>query len=135
MDVYDGDWIDEAGTRDGWPEEYLRKNRETTLIQRQNFRKAVEMGVPLAYGTDSGVYPHGLNARQFAYMVEWGMTPLQAIRSATVEASKLLHREDDIGGIAPGKFADMIAVEGDPLDNVRVLESVDHVIKGGALVK
>jgi imidazolonepropionase-like amidohydrolase len=135
MDVYDGDWIDEAGTRDGWPEEYLRKNRETTLIQRQNFRKAVEMGVPLAYGTDSGVYPHGLNARQFAYMVEWGMTPLQAIRSATLEAAKLLGREDDIGAIAPGKFADMIAVEGDPLDNIRVLERVDHVIKGGALVK
>jgi imidazolonepropionase-like amidohydrolase len=135
MDVYDGDWIDEAGTRDGWPEEYLRKNRETTLVQRQNFRKAVEMGVPLAYGTDSGVYPHGLNARQFAYMVEWGMTPLQAIRSATLEAARLLRREDDIGAIAPGKFADLIAVEGDPLENVRVLESVDHVIKGGTLVK
>jgi imidazolonepropionase-like amidohydrolase len=135
MDVYDGDWIDEVGTRDHWPEEYLRKNRETTLIQRQNFRKAVEMGVPLAFGTDAGVYPHGLNARQFAYMVQWGMTPLQAIRSATIEPAKLLRREADIGAIAPGKFADMIAVTGDPLADIRVLENVDHVMKAGELAK
>ncbi len=135
MDVYDGDWIDQQGTQEGWPEEYLRKNRETTLIQRQNFQKAVAMGVPLGFGTDAGVYPHGLNARQFAYMVKWGMTPLQAIQSATLEAAKLLRREDDIGSVAAGKSADMIAVSGDPLANIRVLENVAHVMKGGTLYK
>ena len=135
MDVYDGDWIDAVGTREGWPEEYLRKNRETTLIQRQNFRRAVEMGVPLAYGTDAGVYPHGLNARQFAYMVKWGMTPAQAIRSATSEAAKVIGREAEVGTLAPGKYADLIAVKGDPLVDVSMLERVQHVIKGGVMVK
>src|SRR3546814_12511740 len=72
MDVFNGDWIDEVGTAEGWPEEYLRKNSETTQAQRDNFRRAVELGVPLAFGRDSGVYPHGLNARQFAYMVSTG---------------------------------------------------------------
>ncbi|QKG72345.1 metal-dependent hydrolase family protein [Erythrobacter mangrovi] len=135
MDVFNGDWIDEVGTREGWPEEYLRKNRETTQIQRDNFRRAVELGVPLAFGSDSGVYPHGINARQFAYMVANGMTPAQAIRAATLSAATVVGHADMLGSIAPGKFADMIAVEGDPLANVRVLESVAHVMKGGALVK
>ncbi|HUD27562.1 MAG TPA: amidohydrolase family protein [Novosphingobium sp.] len=135
MDVYDGDWIDEEGTREGWPEEYLRKNRETTLAQREAFAKAVKMGVRLGYGTDSGVYPHGLNARQFAYMVRWGMTPAQAIRAATLDAATLVGREKDLGSIAPGKYADMVAVSGDPLADVRVLESVAHVMKGGAVVR
>jgi imidazolonepropionase-like amidohydrolase len=131
MDVFNGDWIDEVGTREGWPEEYLRKNRETTDLQRDGFAKAVRMGVRIGYGTDAGVYPHGLNARQFAYMVRHGMTPLQAIRAATVEAAALLDRESEIGSLRPGTFADMIAVEGDPLADVRVLESVAGVIKGG----
>ncbi|WP_341713370.1 amidohydrolase family protein [Erythrobacter sp.] len=135
MDVFNGDWIDEVGTREGWPEEYLRKNRETTQIQRDNFRRAVELGVPLAFGSDSGVYPHGINARQFAYMVANGMTPAQAIRAATLSAATVVGHADTLGSIAPGKFADMIAVEGDPLADVRVLESVAHVMKGGALVK
>jgi imidazolonepropionase-like amidohydrolase len=131
MDIFNGDYIDEVGTREGWPAEYLRKNRETTDLQREGFAKAVRMGVRIGYGTDSGVYPHGMNARQFAYMVRHGMTPLQAIRSATVEAAALLSREGEIGVLRPGAFADMIAVEGDPLANVRVLESVTAVIKGG----
>jgi imidazolonepropionase-like amidohydrolase len=131
MDVYNGDWIDEVGTREGWPEEYLRKNRETTEAQRQGFAKAVKMGVRIGFGTDAGVYPHGLNARQFAYMVRYGMTPLQAIRSATVVAAELVGREREIGSLRVGAFADMIAVEGDPLADVRVLESVAGVIKGG----
>jgi imidazolonepropionase-like amidohydrolase len=131
MDIYNGDYIDEVGTREGWPEEYLRKNRETTDLQREGFAKAVRMGVRIGFGTDAGVYPHGMNARQFAYMVRYGMTPLQAIRSATVEAAALVGREQEIGALRAGMFADMIAVEGDPLADVRVLESVAGVIKGG----
>ena len=131
MDVYDGDWIDEAGTREGWPEEYLRKNRETTQTQRDAFAKAVTMGVRLGFGTDAGVYPHGLNARQFAYMVRYGMTPLQAIRSATLDAAALIGHEREIGSLEAGKYADLIAVEGDPLADVRVLERMAGVIKGG----
>lgn len=134
MDVYDGDYIDTVGTKEGWPAEYLRKNRETTQIQRDNFRKAVAMGVPLAFGTDAGVYPHGINARQFAYMVANGMTPAQAIHAATVDAAELLGQADNLGRVAPGRFADLIAVQGDPLADVRVLESVAHVMKGGAVV-
>ena len=135
MDIFNGDWIDEVGTREGWPEEYLRKNRETTDVQREGFAKAVKMGVRIGFGTDAGVYPHGLNARQFAYMVRYGMTPLQAIRSATVEAAALLGHEGEIGSLRAGTFADMIAVEGDPLADVRVLESVAGVIKGGERVR
>jgi imidazolonepropionase-like amidohydrolase len=135
MDVYNGDYIEEIGTKEGWPAEYLRKNRETTDVQRAMFRKAVAMGVPMAYGTDSGVYPHGLNGRQFAYMVRHGMTPLQAIRAATTEAAKLMMREQDVGAIAMGRFGDIIAVRGNPLVDIRTLESVAAVIKGGDLVR
>lgn len=135
MDIYNGDYIDEVGTNEGWPEEYLRKNRETTDVQRAGFAKAVKIGVKIAYGTDSGVYPHGLNARQFAYMVRYGMTPMQAIQSATIGAAELLGREADLGSIAPGRFADLVAVNGDPIDNIRLLETVDHVMKGGAIVR
>ena len=135
MDVYNGDWIDEVGTREGWPAEYLRKNRETTQIQRDMFRKGVEMGAPIAFGTDSGVYPHGLNARQFAYMVRYGMTPLQAIRAATLDAAKVMMREKDVGSVSVGKFGDLIAVAGDPLKDVRALETMAGVIKGGSVVR
>ncbi len=135
MDIYDGDWIEEVGTREGWPAEYLRKNRETTDEQRVGFTKAVKAGVKLAYGTDAGVYPHGLNARQFSYMVTYGMTPMAALQSATIRAAELMNKDPDIGSIAPGRFADMIAVSGDPLKNVHILESVVGVIKGGQRVK
>jgi imidazolonepropionase-like amidohydrolase len=135
MDIYNGDYIEEIGTREGWPEEYLRKNRETTGLQREGFAKAVKLGVRIGFGTDAGVYPHGMNARQFGYMVRYGMTPLQAIRSATVEAAALVGHEGEIGALRAGTFADMIAVEGDPLADVRVLESVAGVIKGGERYK
>ena len=135
MDIYNGDYIEDVGTKEGWPAEYLRKNRETTDIQRQEFAKAVKMGVKIGFGTDSGVYPHGLNARQFAYMVKYGMTPMQAIRSATLEAATLVKREKDVGSLSPGHFADMIAVSGDPLTDVRVLESIEGVIKNGRQFK
>lgn len=135
MDVYNGDYINDIGTQEGWPEEYLRKNRETTDVQRTGFAKAVKMGVKIAYGTDSGVYPHGLNGRQFAYMVRYGMTPMQAIQSATIRAAELLGKEDVLGSIAAGRYADLVAVKGDPLTDIRLLENVAHVMKDGALVR
>jgi imidazolonepropionase-like amidohydrolase len=134
-DIYNGDYIDEVGARDGWPEETLRKNRETTDTQRTVFRKAVKMGVKIAYGTDAGVFPHGDNAKQFPYMVKYGMTPLQALRSATIDAADLLGWRGDVGSIAPGKYADMIAVDGDPLADISALTGAKVVMKGGEIVE
>jgi imidazolonepropionase-like amidohydrolase len=133
-DIYDGDYIEEIGTRDHWSPEILRKNEDTTLAQREGFRKAVKAGVHLAFGTDAGVYPHGQNARQFAYMVRWGMTPLQAIRSATIDAARLLGRQKELGSIAPGKAADLVAVGCDPLHDVDCLRQIRGVIKAGTPV-
>lgn len=135
MDIYNGDWTDEVGRRDHYPADYLRKNTETTLAQREAFRKAVNAGVKLSFGTDAGVYPHGMNARQFRYMVQWGMTPMQAIRAATVVSADMLGWSKDVGALSPGHYADMIAVAGDPTRDVTVLEHVAHVIKGGEVVK
>jgi len=133
-DIYNGDYTEEVGTRDGWSEEILRKNRETTDIQRQNFAKAVKAGVRIGFGTDSGIYPHGDNARQFAYMVKYGMTPIGAIRSATIDAAASLGRSQELGSIATGKFADLIAVSGDPLQDIDRLRNVAGVIKQGQLI-
>ena len=133
-DIYNGDYIDTVGRQQGWSEEILRKNLETTDRQREGFRKAVKAGVNIAYGTDSGVYPHGDNARQFAYMVRYGLTPMQAIQSATIGSARLLGREKELGSIAPGKAADLIAVAGDPLADIELLRRVEAVVKNGALV-
>ena len=135
MDIYDGDWIDEIGRRDHWSASILRKNDETTEAQRQGFAKAVLLGVKLAFGTDAGVYPHGLNARQFKYMVRYGMTPLQAIQSATTVSAEFLGWGADVGSLTPGHYGDMIALNSDPLADVSALERVKHVIKGGVLVR
>ena len=135
MDIYNGDWIEEVGTEEGWPAEYLRKNRETTDIQRRGFAAAVKAGARLTYGTDVGVYPYGLGGRQFAYMVRYGMTPMQAIQSATSEAAKALGKEGQMGTLAPGAFGDLIAVRGDPLQDIRTLERVEGVIKEGKQVR
>ncbi len=134
MDIYNGTYIDEQGTREGWPEEYLRKNRETTDTQRAAFRRAVELGVNIGYATDAGVYPHGLNGRQFRNMVRFGMTPMQAIQSATGRAAEAMGR-NDIGAIVPGRFADLVAVKADPTADITVLEKIDHVMKGGVVVR
>jgi imidazolonepropionase-like amidohydrolase len=134
-DIWNGDYIDSVGTRDHWPEEILRKNRETTETQRVAFRKAVALGVNIAYGTDSGVYPHGLNASQLAYMVKYGMTPMQAIQSATINAARLMRWEDRVGSLSPGKFADVVAVKGDGLADLGRFRAVDFVMKGGVVVK
>ena len=135
MDIYNGDYIDDIGTKEGWPEEYLRKNRETTDVQRVGFMKAVKRGVKLAYGTDSGVYPHGQNAKQFAYMVRYGMTPMQAIQSATIRAAELLGKEKMLGAIAAGRFADLVAVKANPLTNITALEHIALVMKDGKIVR
>jgi imidazolonepropionase-like amidohydrolase len=134
-DIYGGDYIDEIGRRDGWKADVLRKNDETTQAQREVFSKCVEAGVSIAYGTDSGIYPHGLNARQLAYHVRHGQTPLAALRSATVDAAELMGWSDRIGRIESGWYADLVAVAGNPLDDVSLLEDVRFVMKGGEVVR
>ncbi len=134
-DVYCGDYIAERGTADGWDADVLRKNDETTLAQREGFAKCVKAGVRIAFGTDSGIYPHGWNGRQLAYQVRWGQTPLEAIRSATLTAAELLRWDDELGTVAPGRYADLVAVAGNPLDDVRLLEDIPFVMKGGRVMK
>jgi imidazolonepropionase-like amidohydrolase len=134
-DIYNGDYIATAGREQKWPEEFLRKNDETTEAQRAGFRKAVAAGVKIAYGTDSGVYPHGLNARQLPYMVRYGMTPMQAIQSATLSAAQLMRWEDRVGSLTPGKYADIVALEGDALADLKRFEQVGFVMKGGVVYK
>jgi imidazolonepropionase-like amidohydrolase len=134
-DIYNGDYIASAGKQEKWPEEFLRKNEETTEAQRAGFRKAIAGGVKTAYGTDSGVYPHGLNAKQLPYMVRYGMTPMQAVQSATISAARLMGWEDRVGSLAPGKLADIIAVEGDALADLKTFERVAFVMKGGKIYK
>jgi imidazolonepropionase-like amidohydrolase len=135
MDVYNGDYIDTEGRAAGWPEEFLRKNVETTEIQRQAFTKAVKAGVPIVFATDAGVFPHGLNARQFPIMVKRGMTSMQAIQSATLLAASFMGWASNIGSIEPDKFGDIIAVKGDPLQDISLLQNVAVVVKGGILFK
>ena len=135
MDIYNDDYILATGTKNGTEQESLDKEKMIGLKQRQTFQRAVRAGVPMLFGTDAGIYPHGDNAKQFGKMVEWGMTPLQAIQAATVNAAKALDKVGEVGIIAPGAYGDMIAVARDPLHDVRSLEHVDTVIKGGVVVK
>lgn len=134
-DIYNGDYIASVGREQKWPEEYLRKNDETTEAQRAGFRKAVAAGVKIAYGTDSGVYPHALSARQLPYMVRYGMTPMGAIQSATTVAADLMGWGDRVGSLAPGKYADIIAVEGDAMADLASFGKVAFVMKGGTIYK
>jgi imidazolonepropionase-like amidohydrolase len=129
-DIYDAEWIRQTA---GYPKDFADKQPEGDEIQRQNFRKAAQMGVKIAYGTDAGVYPHGFNARQFAWQVRYGQTPMEAIRSATIHAADLIGRGNEAGALEPGKWADLIAVRGDPLRDVTVLERVVFVMKEGRI--
>jgi imidazolonepropionase-like amidohydrolase len=135
MDIYDDDYILAEGEKDGMFKESLDKERTIGLKQRQTFQAAVKSGVKMIFGTDAGVYPNGYNARQFATMVKWGMTPMQAIQAATVNAAQALGRTTDVGAIAVGRYGDLIAVVGDPLADITRLQSVAFVMKGGDVVK
>src|SRR5579863_2824927 len=135
MDIYDDDYIMAEGEKNGTFKESLEKERMIGRKQRETFRAATKAGVKMLFGTDGGVYPNGDNAKQFVTMVSWGMTPLQAIQAATVTAAEALGRSADVGAIAPGRFGDLIAVNGDPLADVSTLQSVDFVMKGGEVVK
>jgi imidazolonepropionase-like amidohydrolase len=134
-DLYDGDFIAEEGVRRGWSSETLEKNAAMSDAQRVGFGKAVPAGVNLAYGTDAGVYPHGWNAKQLPYMVRFGMTPMQALQSATAVAARLIGWDDRLGSIRSGLLADLVAVPGDPLEDLSVFEDVRFVMQGGVVVK
>ncbi len=131
MDIYNDTFILEHGASVGMLPESLEKERQIGQLQRDNFRKAFEAGARMAFGSDGGVYPHGDNGKQFRYMVEYGMTPMQAIQAATIHAAELIGWSGNVGAIAPGYFADIIAVDGDPLTTVELLENVSFVMKGG----
>jgi imidazolonepropionase-like amidohydrolase len=135
MDIYNTDFTQATGTEFGVTEDNLRKDREIGQLQRDNFRAAHRAGARMIFATDAAIYPHGQNAKQFAVMVEYGMTPAEAIRAATWNAAQALGREGDVGAIVTGRYGDLIAVSGDPLADVRMLETVPVVIKGGAVVR
>ncbi len=134
MDIYNTDYTQSEGKKNGVLEESMRKDREIGELQRQNFKRANAAGVKMVFGTDAGIFPHGLNAQQFAVMVKYGMTPLQAIQAATVNAAEALASKD-VGVIEKGRYADLVAVAGDPTADVRLLENVAVVIQGGEVVK
>ena len=135
MDIYNDDYILGKAREFGIPEEFINKERGVGRLQRENFQKAFKAGVKMAFGTDAGVYPHGDNAKQFHYMVQFGMTPAQAIQAATIHAADLIGRSKDVGTLAPGHYADLIAVTEDPLARVEALEHVAFVMKGGRVEK
>ena len=135
MDIYNTDYTQAEGKKNGVLEDNLRKDRDIGEIQRQNFKKALKAGVKMVYGTDAGIYPHGDNAKQFAIMVRYGATPLQAIQSATITAAEALGQSKDVGQVAAGRYGDIIAVAGDPLADVTALERPVFVMKGGAVYR
>ena len=134
MDIYNTEYTQSEGKKNGVLEDNLRKDREVADIQREGFRKAHRAGVKMVYGTDSGVHPHGDNGKQFRWMVQYGMTPAQSIQTATANAAEALGRKD-IGVIEAGRYADIVAVKGNPAQDVSLLEQVDFVMKGGEVVK
>jgi len=135
MDIYVTEFILGEGAKAGILEESLAKERKTGALQRENFRKAVKAGVKMVMGTDAGVYPHGDNLKQLSRMVQFGMTPLQALQAASINAATLLKKENDIGSLKVGAYADIIAVRGNPLDDIALLEQVAFVMKDGKVVK
>ena len=130
--VYVGQWFQENSRSLGLPQSTARS---TIPGRRENLARAFREGVKVAFGTDSGTFPHGLNVREFPAMVALGMTRLQAIQAATLNAADLLGWSDRVGTLEVGKFADLIAIDGDPLSDKQALEHVQHVVKGGEFVK
>lgn len=135
MDIYNTEYTLAFGEANGVPEENINKEKQVSAAQRDSFRRAVEAGVNMVFGSDAAIYPHGDNARQFSRMVQFGMTPLQALQAATVNAATLLKMENDVGALREGFHADIVAVPGNPLDDISVTEQVGFVMKGGAVVK
>jgi imidazolonepropionase-like amidohydrolase len=135
MDIYDDECIQEEGKNGSMPKDFLEHDAELGRIQRDNFRKAVAASVMMSFGTDAGVCEYGTSGKQFAFMVKYGMSPMQAIQAATSSAADLLGHANEIGSIKSGKYADIIAVSGDPLANIRLLENVEFVMKDGKIYK
>jgi imidazolonepropionase-like amidohydrolase len=135
MDIYDEECIQAGGATGQTPPDFLAHDAELGRIQRENFGKAVKAGVKMAFGTDAGVCAYGTSGKQFAFMVKYGMTPMQAIQAATSNAAELLGHASELGSIKTGKFADLIAVKGDPLKDISLLERVDFVMKDGRVYK
>jgi len=135
MDVYNSDYILSEGEKAGILEESLEKERRVGKIQRESFRRAVRAGAKMAFGSDAAVYPHGQNGHQFAYMVRWGMSPLQSIQAATINNADLFGLSDQLGTVEPGKHADIIALAEDPLENIDIMADVSWVMKNGKVYK
>ncbi len=135
MDIFNTDYTQSEGAKNGVLEDNLRKDREIAQIQRDNFRKAHKAGVKMIFSSDAGIMPHGTAAGQLNTMVQYGMTPMEALQAATRNGALALGRDKDVGAIAIGRYADIIAVDGNPLTNIRLLENVSVVIKGGEVVK
>jgi len=135
MDIYNDDFILQEGAKVGMLPESIAKEKALGQLQRDNFHKAVLGGAHMAFGTDAGVYPHGDNAKQFYYMVKYGMTPMQAIQAATINAADLMGWKDRVGSVSAGKFADLVAVKNDPTADVTELTKVNFVMKGGQVVR
>jgi imidazolonepropionase-like amidohydrolase len=134
MDIYNTEYTMAEGERNNVLPENLEKERQVGTRQRESFRRSVQLGARHVFGSDAGVYPHGTGGRQFARMVQWGMTPMQAIQAATANAAEALARTGDVGAIAVGRYGDIVAVEGNPIENIRLLEEIPVVIKSGRLV-
>jgi imidazolonepropionase-like amidohydrolase len=134
-DIYNDDYILSEYRNLGYPEKIINKEKMVGNEQRENFARAVKAGVKIAFGTDAGVYPHGWNGKQFHYMIKYGLTPMQAIQSATINAADLLGWKDKTGSVTKGKWADIIALENDPLAHIEVLEQVKFVMKEGKVYK
>lgn len=135
MDIYDDECIQAAGKTNSIPSDFLEHDRDLGEIQRRNFTKAVRAGVKMTFGTDAGVCPYDVAAHQFAFMVKYGMTPMQAIQAATINAATLIGEPQEFGSIHAGKFADLVAVDGDPIADIRQLEHVTFVMKEGVVYK
>lgn len=134
-DIYNDDYILAEFARLKYPQSTIEKERKVGRTQRESFQRAAKAGVKIAFGTDAGVYPHGDNAKQFAKMVEWGQTPMQALQAATVRAAELLGRSGEVGSLKAGLYADVVAVPGNPLENIATMEKVAFVMKGGKVEK